>query len=173
MKVERLKLIDLKFDDANARSDQIERFFKRVKFSGDCWNFSTVHQPTGYGKFDSNGVTWRAHRWIMWAMGKIDRFDKACVLHSCDNRACVNPQHLRLGDRFDNAQDMKARNRTHLISDPKLGSKNPSAKLNEKMVVEIRKRIELGERQKHLAKEFGISKAVLSEIKTRKLWRHV
>ena len=128
------------------------RFFKRISIKNDCWEFKDIQPHTGYGKYHLNGVTWRAHRWILYALGRIEKNDKRCVLHECDNRSCVNPKHLRLGDRYDNAQDLKERGRSHLISDPKLGEKNPQAKLSNK---------------------FSISRAVISEIKHEKLWKHI
>lgn len=153
---------------------QFERFNNKItKIENGCWEFIDIAPHTGYGKFQSLGITWRAHRWIMWANGHIDYKDERCVLHICDNRRCVNPQHLYLGDRLKNAQDIKERNRTYLIRDPKLGSKNPCAKLNEENVINIRRRISNGEKSLDLAKEYGVSKTTISEVKTKKVWGHI
>jgi len=190
MKVEIVPLSSLVSDPSNVRLhpeknleaikgslkkfvQQADRFFCRVSVRDGCWDFKDVQRHTGYGKFHSCGVTWRAHRWILWAMGSIRRDDERCVLHSCDNRRCVNPGHLRLGDRYENAQDIKTRGRSHLIRDPKLGSLNPAAKLDEAAVNTIRLAIKSGARGKDLAASYGISKSVISEIKSRKLWGHI
>jgi len=167
MEIIKLKIDDLVFDPNNVR------FFKRISIKNDCWEFKDIQPHTGYGKYHVNGVTWRAHRWVLYALGKIERNDKRCVLHECDNRSCVNPKHLKLGDRYDNAQDIKKRCRTHLISDPKLGEKNPQAKLSNKDVKTIKKLLEKGHRGIDLANKYAISRAVISEIKNGKLWRHI
>ena len=153
---------------------QTDNFFKRVHPSDQgCWIFEKTQSHTGYGKFGTSKETWRAHRWIMHKLGKIDRHDKRCVLHKCDNRACVNPSHLYLGDRYQNAQDIKSRGRTHLIRDPKLGSRNPQSKLSEDQVREIRDRLLAGEKGKDIAFRFKISKVTISQIKHRKVWGHL
>jgi len=192
MQIERVKISTLIPDPSNARKHdqknldaikgslakfgkQTERFFSRIEKNklNDCWEFSEIQYHTGYGKFHSNGVTWRAHRWIMYALGHIKIKDERCVLHNCDNRSCVNPNHLRLGDRYENAQDIKIRNRTHLIRDPKLGSKNPQAKLNESIIIKIRNELNLGMMGKDLSKKYNVSRSTISEIKNKKIWSHI
>lgn len=190
MKIEKVKISTLIPDPSNARKhdqknldaikgslakfgEQTERFFKRVEINNNCWEFLDIQPHTGYGKFMSKGITWRAHRWIMWALGHIEYKDPNCILHSCDNRKCVNPNHLRIGDRFDNAQDIKLRNRTHLISNPKKGSKNPQSKLTESDVLSIRNDLSNGAIGKDLARKYNISTAVISEIRSKKLWKHI
>lgn len=168
MKVESVPIESLTLDPAMEK--QKARFFSRVRKNNGCWDFQEVQRHTGYGKFHSNGKTWRAHRWMMWMSGIISDKDPRCVLHKCDNRKCVNPSHLYLGNRWMNAQDIKKRNRTHLIRDPKLGSRNPQAKLNEAQVIEIKKLLKSGATGKILAKKFGVSAVTISQIKTGKVW---
>jgi hypothetical protein len=172
MKVESVPLDKLVLDPSNAR--QAARFLERVSPGANgCWDFSETQRHTGYGKFHSNGVTWRAHRWVLWATGRINRHDPRCVLHTCDNRRCVNPAHLMLGDRYENAQHIKQRGRTRLIRDPKLGSRNPAAKLTEADVRAVRSALDAGAKGKDLAARYGVSRATISEIKSRKMWGHV
>jgi len=58
--------------------------------------------PDGYGQFTRDGQHWMAHRWAFTqANGPIP--DGLCVDHECRNRACVNPEHLRLKTRGANA----------------------------------------------------------------------
>lgn len=191
MEVQKRPVADLVPDPNNARKhdqknldaikgslakfgQQTERFFSRVTLSETgCFDFSETQPHTGYGKFQSNGRTWRAHRWVMWALGNIEINDPICVLHVCDNRKCVNPNHLYLGDRLQNAKDIKDRNRTHLIRDPKTGSKNPQSKLDEKTVAQIKELLACGISGVKISEDFKISRSVVSEIKNKKLWTHV
>ena len=90
-----------------------EKFWKKVdKTSGklSCWEWLGSKTSTGYGDFKwgrSNRM--KAHRFSFYlAIGQIP---KGWVLHSCDNRTCVNPSHLREGGPKENASDMTSRGR--------------------------------------------------------------
>lgn len=75
-----------------------------------CIEYSGYKMPTGYGMRGYKGKVWLAHR-AAWdeEVGPIP--DGMNVLHSCDNRACVNIEHLFLGSHTDNMQDMVSKGR--------------------------------------------------------------
>ena len=75
-----------------------------------CWNWKRRLTAKGYGEASFGRKKVRSHRYAfeVWR-GPIS--DGLMVLHSCDNRACCNPDHLRTGTALDNARDAVARNR--------------------------------------------------------------
>lgn len=75
-----------------------------------CWEYNGYQHPLGYGFVYSGGQTWQAHRaaYTAW-VGPIA--DGLFVCHSCDNRICINPEHLWLGTNQDNMDDMKKKGR--------------------------------------------------------------
>jgi hypothetical protein len=76
-----------------------------------CWEWIGSKRHYGYGQVTFNGRPGRkAHR-VAWELtrGKIP--GDLCVLHRCDNTACINPDHLFLGTQLDNIQDMNAKGR--------------------------------------------------------------
>ena len=84
-----------------------EWFWSKVDIQGedDCWNWLASTSGVGrYGKAKKNGITTSTHRmaWII-ANGLIP--EDMQVLHKCDNKRCVNPNHLFLGDQSDNMID--------------------------------------------------------------------
>lgn len=89
-----------------------ERFGKHVAKGGadECWNWTGSMTKWGYGKVKVHGRDVAAHRLAYeLANGAIPA--GLCVLHSCDNRVCCNPAHLRLGTNQDNIADKVAKGR--------------------------------------------------------------
>lgn len=86
------------------------------------------------------------------------------VLHSCDNRLCYNPEHLRLGTHADNTKDMLDRKRNAK------GERIPYAKLTDAKVAAI-----LKDPRKHseIAAAYNVSQTTILHVKQRKIWKHV
>lgn len=78
-----------------------ERFFVKVQKSNNCWNW-LAGTNRGYGRFGVNGVNIQAHRISLELSGVV--IPKGRVIdHICRNRKCVNPKHLRVVTRKQNA----------------------------------------------------------------------
>ena len=163
----------------------MDRFWSKVKVTGpnDCWEWQASLEENGYGKFGVPGGWDRAHR-VAWRLcrGPIPR--KKCVLHTCDNRICVNPGHLYLGTKKNNAEDREARGRgnhatglrhgRHTHPGQTAGSRNGRAKLTEKDVAELlRRHFKQGRKKADLARDYDLSKTAVGQIVSGKLWPNV
>lgn len=96
------------------RTDVDERtfwwFWHHVRVGDDCWEWQRYRNNHGYGALRFKGQQAYAHR-VAWRLWHGDYPDHLCVLHHCDNPACVRPDHLFLGTRKDNSRDMIAKGR--------------------------------------------------------------
>ena len=99
----------------------------------------------------------------------VELSSKDCVLHKCDNRPCVNPNHLQIGTQRDNALDMANKGRARGAS----GVKNANSKLNEDNVKIIRKEAADGVTYQTLADRFNVTRPTISCIIQGKTWKHV
>jgi hypothetical protein len=165
-------------------ADKFSRFVARGE---SCWEWTGSRNANGYGQFQmktaGRWAPWLAHRVSYW-LEKGDVPDGMCVCHSCDNRACVRPDHLWLGTVADNNRDMshKGRVRTgvgmehpsrkHPESLPR-GEDHVFAKLNDASVREIRSRRDAGEDALMVARMYGVSRTVIYKIHNRQMWAHV
>lgn len=141
-----------------------ERFRKLVNMTDGCWEWLSTKNRQGYGrmcvtrhkKVFAHRLSWQIHT------GK-DPGD-LCVLHKCDNPGCVNPDHLFLGTKYDNAHDMVSKGRHARC--------RGSAKLTEKDVLEIRA-VKPFYTYNELAPMYGVSSQTVKAVCIRKYWRSI
>lgn len=144
----------------------VDPFRRRTVVDGECWLWTGATTHNGYGSAWHAGKGVRAHR-LAWQLthGPVAR--GKFVLHRCDRRQCVNPDHLFLGSAADNSKDMVAKRRQAA------GSRNARAVLGEADVAWIRARVGAGEARAVVARALGVSRSTVSEIASRKIWRHI
>lgn len=132
--------------------------------SAGCWEWQG-YLYFGYGKFKIDGVGHGAHR-ASWMLhnGKIPA--GLYVLHKCDNRCCVNPEHLFLGTAKDNAIDRETKQRGR-------DSKGESSGSNKLTTSQVNLILASTESSRALAKQFPVSDRMIRYIKARQNWGHV
>jgi hypothetical protein len=85
----------------------LERLLKKVIINQktDCWEFQGGKNNIGYGMIRDDLKMRTTHR-VSYEEHKGPIPKGLCVMHSCDNPICVNPDHLSLGTHKQNTQDM-------------------------------------------------------------------
>jgi Zinc-binding loop region of homing endonuclease len=145
----------------------VNRFNKYVEKQSDtdCWIWKGGKDVKSYGVFFFNGRPQFAHRVSLILFKKIKQFTPGLqVLHSCKNRDCVNPDHLREGTAVENAADRK-RDQTDLS-----GERCHFAKLTWAKVEDIRKKALDGTKAKQLSKDYGVSITTIRSIVKNITW---
>lgn len=148
-------------------ADAKDRFWSKVQIESpdQCWPWVGCRTVEGYGMIRIGGKTFRSHRIAhVLALGAIP--EGMCVLHRCDNPACVNPFHLLSGTHKENIEDMNAKGRQ--VS-PR-GVRNGSAKLTPDQVLRIRELYNQGISQRRIGAMFSVSRPVISDIVKGHTW---
>lgn len=138
-----------------------------------CWLWEAGMSIHGYGQFSLLPITTKAHRaaWIIYR-GPIPQ--SMCVLHKCDVRCCVNPDHLFLGTLLDNNIDRDRKGRRGNVHKNRTkyarGEKNGITKLTNEIVLEIYK---AEGTEKQVAEQYDLHQTTVHRIKTGKRWAHI
>ena len=138
-----------------------EKFWNQVDIKNfdECWEFSKKIYKNGYGCFRINGNDILAHK-ISWIINNGIRKTGLVIMHSCDNRKCVNPNHLSMGTNQDNILDMINKNRQNIP----LGENNFRCKLSKKDIYEIKILKMDGISAMELSKIFNVSRPQIYRI---------
>jgi hypothetical protein len=161
------------YPEPKITKNDVKRFWSKVSISEDknaCWEWTAGLNKWGYGKFFINiegGIEriFTASR-ISYFISNNHYPSDLNVLHRCDNRKCVNPNHLFLGTHAENSKDMIDKGR---CSNQK-GENNGGVKHSKELILEIRAKHKKGKSQNSLAKEYGFNSGYVSRIIRRVIW---
>lgn len=133
----------------------------------DCIYPTTRPGANGYSKTTvkvaGRWKTVQAHRHVYAEANGAIPFGMV-VMHKCDNRRCINIEHLELGTHADNSADMVAKNRSAK------GSRHGCAVLCEEDVMRVKDMLVIGVFHKDIAKSFGVAQSTIGAISRRKNW---
>lgn len=156
------------------------RFWENVDSSlgpDACWPWKGYRRTTpkfDYGmltigsRVDRSVRSVAAHR-LSYQLAYGDIPEGMHVCHHCDNPPCVNPRHLFLGDDAANMADRNRKGRTSRAPRNR-GTGNHFAKLTADDVLQVRERLAGGETGRSVAREFGVSPALVSRIRLGLSW---
>lgn len=151
---------------------------------GECWVWIGFRDKKGYGRLNVgyivrgryHGYPDFAHR-VVWELVNGALQPGLCLLHRCDNPACVRPAHLFTGDRADNNRDRYAKGR---YSNCPNGELVPQHRLTTEQVLEIRAICKPGkcwhsskDSYSDLARKYGVTYHAIRLVVLRKNWKHL
>ena len=152
---------------------RFKSFLSYVKIGSpdECWIWKGSYTDNNRGQFKLyNKVTKAsiaAYRLFIGTIPKRKGKKKLCVCHSCDNPPCVNPNHLWLGTKKQNMEDMVRKGRTR----DQRGENNPSNKFTMEEAKEIQKLYASGKyTQKEIGDKFNIVTSTVSRILNGNHW---
>ena len=153
-----------------------QRFWEKVdKIEPDkCWNWKASRSGTGarYGQIKVNGKMCKSHR-ISYEMAYGSIPNGMYILHRCDNGLCVNPNHLFIGNQFDNMRDCISKGRGPDMR----GETNGNSKLLYNDVASIRSRYNT-ETKKYgliskMAREYDLTPTAIWQVVHNLNWNHI
>jgi hypothetical protein len=153
---------------------QLARFLSKVAvpaYDSGCWEWQASKNNKGYGWFSHERKAQLAHR-ISYQHYHGPIPDGQEVMHVCDNPACVNPEHLKLGTHAQNMEDARRKGRSasgeRVVT--RRGEAHTKSKLTEEQVLAIRTD-DRSDRQ--LAAEYGVAYSLIYRIRKGEVWQHV
>lgn len=141
------------------------RFWSRTIVRDDgCWDWTGSTNAGGYGQVSVNRRPILAHR-VAWLLSHFIIPEGKWVLHRCDRRPCVNPDHLFLGTRTDNMLDMRSKGRQSQ------GTRFPQSRLTPELIVSMRAMHAAGESTANIGRSMGVAQSTVSRALSGRTWR--
>lgn len=144
----------------------MKRFWDKVAKTGDCWEWTGANRGNGYGVIKVNRKLKSAHR-VAWELAHGEIPEEICVCHHCDNRGCVNPEHLFLGTHSENMKDAWNKGRVH---PPSVERQRAVSPLSFDQVREIRLRADSGETHTSISRDYPTGRRNIGHIVNNENW---
>lgn len=137
------------------------RFWNKVEITDllNCWRWTACTDGAGYGIIKVNGKMLSAHR-VVWELTYGTIPPGQCVCHHCDNKICVNPNHLFLGTVKENSIDMCRKGRVARI-------------LTDEQILSMRALYKNGISCKELSQQFDTGYMNVYRVVTRRTWKYL
>lgn len=131
---------------------------------GPCWEWMSRKTVTGYGVFELEGKTRRAHI-LSWMAEHGPVADGLELDHLCRNRACVRPSHLEPVTHKENMRRGKAAQKTHCLRGHLLSGENLRLNTNGGRVCRECHQLRTVESRRHLIRQAKLSPDDVREIR--------
>lgn len=163
------------------KNERAKRFWAKVHKTPHCWEWVGGLTSQGYGMCPWRGVPGKprqtAHR-FSWELHNGPIPQGLCVLHRCDNPACVRPDHLFVGTMADNNADMHAKGRavkggTYSRAGYQRGERNRASRLTATKALALRRDRARGMFFRELATKYGISTSQAWRVAKAENWKHL
>lgn len=132
----------------------MKAFMDKVQQTDSCWLWMAGKFPSGYGVFRHE----RAHR-FSYRLFRGEIPSGMIVMHKCDVRSCVNPDHLEAATQKDNIRDAMQKGRF---------KHNPHAKLTPQQCDEIVRSVRAGANTLQLAQQYGVHRTRIQQLARKK-----
>ncbi len=145
---------------------QMEDFRRLARIeTDDCVLWPHRLNERGYGSINRSGHERRVHRMSLILATGQEPPPTTFALHSCLNRHCLNPRHLRWGTAKENAADrMAGPNHNY-------GQRHGRARLTEDDVRTIRRHA--GVSRNVMARWYGVSGSAVQQARSGDTWKRV
>lgn len=145
--------------------DLFSRIDKRYHINDTgCYIWESYKTKDGYAQITFNSKKIRVAKAMLEnKLGRIIKENHE-TCHKCNNRACINPEHLYEGTHKRNGYDLS---QSKVLS----GDNCSHAKITEKIAIDIKKRLCLGESTIEISRALNVKSSIIENIKRNQSWK--